>query len=126
AVLGIDLPTGKRVVAAKELHSLLAADHVDLERLGRACLRAAHEKDGCCGLGLGGRHQRLLAPPTRSLIGTQRSSDGLVRKRGPVCDGPSSPRGLGGSAAPPAWRLEDRRRRALPACQASRWGGRGI
>ena len=31
---GVDPATGKRIVAAEELHRLLPADHVDLERLG--------------------------------------------------------------------------------------------
>src|SRR5947208_2669419 len=45
SVLDVHFAAGERIVAAEELHPLLAADHVDLERLGRAARRCAHEED---------------------------------------------------------------------------------
>ena len=53
-VARIDLAAGKRVEAAEELHAPLAADHVDLDRLGRARRRGAHDDHGRGRPGLGG------------------------------------------------------------------------
>src|SRR2546422_6293000 len=54
SVLDVHFAAGERIVAAEELHPLLAADHVDLERLGRAARRCAHEEDRRGRLGVGG------------------------------------------------------------------------
>ena len=57
SVLDVHFAAGERIVAAEELHPLLAADHVDLERLGRAARRCAHEEDRRGRLGIGGSHE---------------------------------------------------------------------
>src|SRR5262249_1411462 len=48
----IDLAAGERVEAAEEPHALLAANHVDLERLWRVGARGAEQDDGRRGAGL--------------------------------------------------------------------------
>src|SRR5207247_1866900 len=57
SVLDVHFAAGERIVAAEELHPLLAADHVDLERFGRAARRRAHEEDRRGRLGIGGSHE---------------------------------------------------------------------
>src|SRR2546426_8324780 len=63
SVLDVHFAAGERIVAAEELHPLLAADHVDLERLGRAARRCAHEEDRRGRLGVGGGPQTEENPP---------------------------------------------------------------
>src|SRR5438093_12648949 len=57
SVLDVHFAAGERIVAAEELHPLLAADHVDLERLGRAARRRAQEEDRRGRLGVGGSEE---------------------------------------------------------------------
>src|SRR2546427_4486680 len=63
SVLDVHFAAGERIVAAEELHPLLAADHVDLERLGRAAPRCAHEEDRRGPLGVGGGAETENNPP---------------------------------------------------------------
>src|SRR2546422_4438282 len=96
SVLDVHFAAGERIVAAEELHPLLAADHVDLERLGRAARRRAHEEDRRGRLGIGGRHETEDNPRAGRCPGG--SGRGLR--------GAPTPWGGGGKAAGLALRAE--------------------
>src|SRR5687768_3111460 len=89
-IVGVDFPARKRIEAAEKPHRLLAANHVDLGRLGGVGRRVAHDDDRGRGLRLGDGSgdlcqrdsYRLMSCATRSrwyVASPKVNSDDLAR-----------------------------------------------